>query len=388
MDRRAFLAAVGGAAASLSGCLGESGSPLPTRPTGTWRQAGHDARNTASADVPVPTRGAAAWTRGPGGVAAPLVADGTVYSVARDAAALDARTGERRWRVELPGRAEHAPALGDDRLFVATEERVLALDREDGSERWAESLPRSAGDPPTLGGDPAVLTVPLVARRNAAGLLAYDPASGERRWENSTIRARRPAIDGERVYTTGYRSDGDTGVLRALSAADGSRRWERELASPDTPPVVADDGILVGSTGTLRTYDPAGEERRSLAVGDGRLDEPPAVDGGLAVVGAGGETIAVDLAAGEIRWRVDVGVASGLALGREAVVVGAETLSEETGPGVAVLDRTDGRVRWEYDLGGFDSVVSTPPTLADGGVYVVTNREASVLALGDVSGES
>ena len=388
MDRRTFLAAVGGAAVSLSGCLGESGSPLPTRPTGTWRQAGHDARNTASADVPVPTRGAAAWTRGAGGVAAPLVADGTVYSVAREATALDARTGERRWRVELPGRAEHAPALGDERLFVATEERLLALDVEDGGERWSTSLPRPAGDPPTLGGDPPVLAVPLVARRDADGLLGYDPASGEQRWREATIRASQPAVDGEVLYTTGYRQDGDTGVLRALSTADGERRWTRALASPDTPPVVADAGILVGADGTLVAYDPGGEERRSLTAVDGRLDEPPAVEDGLAVLGASGETVAVDLAAGEIRWRVDIGVGSGLALSREAVVVGAETLLEGTGPGVAVLDRTDGGVRWEYELGGFDSVVTTRPTLAEGAVYVVTNREAGVLALGDVASES
>jgi hypothetical protein len=94
-DRRTFLAVSEGAAVAVAGCFGESGRALPSDPAGDWSHHAHDVQNTGAADVSVPERGNRAWDGGPASVAAPLVDDGVVFSVAETATALDATSGDQ-----------------------------------------------------------------------------------------------------------------------------------------------------------------------------------------------------------------------------------------------------------------------------------------------------
>lgn len=384
LSRRAFLATAVGAAVTLSGCQGDSNRELPAEPTGTWRQYASDAGNTGASDASVPDRGNVAWDGGEVGAVEPLVADGTVFAAAEGVAAFDARSGEQLWETPLSGTADDTPALTPEGLLVTAGRDLVHLDREDGAELWSRQLPRPADGAITV--DPPLATVPLEARRGRTGLVAHDVDAGDRRWTDATLSASTTAIDGERVYVTGYRQDGNTGILRALASADGETMWTVELDHPDTVPVLAAGELLVGDGGTLGVHSPDdGDRNRTLGSYGDRLDEPPAVaDGTAYVTSRDPEVVAVSVDDGSVDWRVEGGSGPGVAVGREAVVVSTEMLPDASAAGVAAIDRADGSVRWEFSIQGFDAFPSTAPALADGAVFFTSNQHSGVVALADL----
>lgn len=388
MERREFLAVSAGTAVAVAGCLGESGRALPVDPTGDWTHHAHDAWNTGAADVPVPERGNRAWDAGAASVATPLVDDGVVFSVAETATALDATSGEQLWRVDLPGTAKQTPALSDGQLLVATEQQLVTLGREDGNEQWSSDLPRPARRPVSVGTDVSLVTVPLAAQQDAPGLVAYDTETGDEVWTDETLAARMTAIVDDTVYVTGYRQDGDTGVLRCLDVTDGTQLWEQELDHPDTPPVIVDPGLLVGDGGTLVMHDLSdGTRQQTLGQFGDRIGTPPVVTGETAFVTSNeGTLVAVSVLNGERRWQRDVGVVAdtGISVGRNAVVAAATNLPDASLAGIVAYERDDGGVRWEHAIEGFDASSSTPPVLADQAVYYVSNKSSGVVALGDL----
>lgn len=388
MNRRLFLAVAASTALGVAGCLGESGRSLPGNPTGNWTHHAHDAQNTGAADVGVPERGNRAWDTGAAQVATPLVDDGTVFSVAETATALDAKTGDQIWEVDLPGTAEQTPALTGTQLLVAADQQLVALERNGGGDQWSIDLPRPARGPVTVAGATPVVAVPLAARQGAPGLVVYDARTGDEMWTDETVSPRATAIADGMVSVTGYKQDGDTGVLRGLDAADGSQLWERALDRPDTPPVIADAGILVGDAGTLAVHDPTdGTRERALGRFGNRIQAPPAVVGETAfVTSSDGAIVAVSTTDDDRLWHRDAGVVAGtgISIGRETVVASATNLPDASLAGIAAYERSDGTARWAHAIEGFDAYPSTPPVLADGAVFYVSNESSGVVALGDL----
>ena len=103
--------------------------------------------------------------------ASPAVADGTLYVGGRFAGdedgdgdgdeggaaevaglvALDAATGEERWRVAREGFAAHSPVVADDLVYVASEDnRLYALDAATGEVRWSLAFEWDLGTPALL----------------------------------------------------------------------------------------------------------------------------------------------------------------------------------------------------------------------------------------------
>ena len=124
---------------------------------------------------------------GPTRNAPTAVADGVVYAGGEAIRALDAGSGERRWRVEPP--ADHfvvgSPVVTADTVFAPVHEEVsdapgdnylLALDRRDGSERWRTELPSFVPEwaPFTVASGTVYV--------GGAGLRALDADTGEERW--------------------------------------------------------------------------------------------------------------------------------------------------------------------------------------------------------------
>ncbi|MFW5900674.1 MAG: PQQ-binding-like beta-propeller repeat protein [archaeon] len=388
MKRRKFLAVSAGAGLGVAGCLGAADRALPEVPTGDWTDHAHDVRNTGSATVSVPPRGNRAWESGAPRDAAPLVADEAVLSVGETATALEAKTGDQLWERELPGTAEQTPSVDSSRLFVTTDQQLVALAREDGEQQWTVPLARPARRPVTASPEHSLVTVPLSAQQGTPGLVAYDAATGDVLWEDQTLAARTAAIADGLVYATGYRQDGETGVVRGLAVSDGSRQWETELTSPDAPPVVTDDGVFVADGGTLALHDPGdGTRRRSLGTFGDRIAEIPAVTAETAFVTASdGAPVAVSIGDGTTLWRNDVGVVAGtgVSVGQGAVVGSVTNLQDRDQAGIAAFERSDGTVRWEHPIEGFDAFPSTPPVLAEGAVFYVSNENRGVVALGDL----
>lgn len=367
----------------VAGCSGTSRS-LPEIPMGAWPQRAHDSRNTGSASVTVPSRGTAAWDAGEAHIATPLVADGTVYSVSHEATALDAKNGNQQWSFDFDGKADHTPVLLEDALVAVADDQVVALGRDDGSAVWSTPLPEIATGAVTATPDGSLVVVPVGDNH----LEAFDPENGERQWRASIIASRKAAISGETVYATGYRADGDTGLLRAFSAADGSTLWEADLTHPDAPPVVVDEGLVVADAGTVALHDTSdGTRRRALGSFGERVAVPPAVSDGTVYVAAGnGGLAAVSLDDGTETWRneVRVNIETGISVGIEAVVAPVSDLPEADLPGIAAFERTDGSPRWEHAIEGFDAAASTPAVLADAAVFYTSNESIGVVALGDL----
>ena len=404
MYRRRQLLAGGGSLGllALSGCVGVPGGDddrsLPDRPTGTWRQSGHDARNTSAADVAVPERGAVAWSGGDATTIPPLFAGGTVVSVGEGLEALDATTGDRRWRRDLDGDAPVAsvtqPALADGHLVIGGTGRLRSVDPEDGSERWERPIEGAPIGPTTVGPDGDLGIAPF--ERPSEGepvieLVAFAVDSGETEWTApllSSVRTTPPAVFERRVYAVGYARD-DTPIVRCLDAEDGELAWERELADPTTPPVATGDGILVGDDGRVVVHDPAeGERLASIGIADGEIAAIAAADGTAFVLSEAG-LVATSIPRESERWAVaGEARADGVAVGRNAVVAPMSSPAfdlDTPWPCIAAFDRRDGALRWYHAVDdAFDPAIGGSPVVADGAVLAMSNTRAGITALGDL----
>jgi outer membrane protein assembly factor BamB len=254
----------------------------------------------------------------PGGL---VVADGLVYAAttAGEVVALEADTGEERWRSEVEGRLEATPAVVEDLVLVAGE------DQQTG-----------------------VVTV-----------FALDAATGGRpQWRFSTpgptLPASAPASDGERAFVAT-----SEGVLRALDLDGGGQVWtaemraavsSRQVPAAASPLVVADRLHLYG----LGPGD--GEERWTFLLADlralpgGRRNtlspSSPAVLGEAAVIGdASGVLSAIDLDTGRLVWRSDLspGPLGAVAVGDDLVFAttlgqGGSVIGLEHDPDGVLLD--------------------------------------------------
>lgn len=387
LTRRDALLAGAGTLVVLAGCFDRPTRSLPKQPTGEWRHRAHDAYNTGSADVAVPPRGTPAWEQGEAHRTAPVISDGTVYSVGDEVTAVDAQTGKTQWETNLTGKADFAPALLGDHLFVAANDppnqHIVALAHDDGTEMWSTSLPEPVRGALTVTDEPPLVTVPLGETR----LLAVDPQTGDQMWHEATVGARQTAIADSTVYVAGYRQDGDTGVLRALSATDGSRLWETDLEHPDGPPIVVNDELLVADSGTLAIHNREdGARLRELGTFGDRIHPSPVVADRRAFVPADGDIVAVSVADGSREWRTNVPVTagSGVTVGRDAVVAAVTNLPREKHAGIAAFERADGTTRWTHEIEGFHAAASAAPVLADGAVFYASNERFGIVALGDL----
>lgn len=138
--------------------------------------------------------------------ATPLVIDGTIYftSAWSKAFAVDARTGEEKWRYDprVPGRygvnaccdvVNRGMAAWGDKVFFGTiDGRLIALDRETGELAWDVE----SADPElryTITGAPRVIDGRVIIGNGGAELgvrgyvSAYDAESGEMLWRFYTV---------------------------------------------------------------------------------------------------------------------------------------------------------------------------------------------------------
>ena len=159
-----------------------TGGSLPRAAAGdgsTTYVGSHDGRLYA-----VALDGTTSWTLDVGAdhFATPAVRDGMVYAMAAlpDQAhllAIDAATGEERWRFTPPdGSGLHSPSADASSVYISSEESIYALSPEDGSIRWAHDRD---------GWNTAGLTVAqdtLYSIVAGGTLYALDTKTGEERW--------------------------------------------------------------------------------------------------------------------------------------------------------------------------------------------------------------
>jgi outer membrane protein assembly factor BamB len=240
----------------------------------------HDARTGARRWTATASRSDGAlslpdvWTPTASGSGALAVGDGMAYVVngAGVLVALDAATGDERWRVAVPERFRIAPDLvvpaavaetvvlrirGVDESSAgpAPTSIVAALEAATGATRWEERGTLGFGEV-AVGG--ALVLVPRPGD-GAGSLVALDVKSGERRWEVTGPRGAFVALSvGDDVAYVAAQDE----AMRAVDLRSGDGLWRSAGGGQvRLPPAVANGAVF--------TVDEAGTVSALASVGDG-----------------------------------------------------------------------------------------------------------------------
>ncbi len=342
-------------------------------------------------------------------VAPPVVADGVAYLGDRDGHvyALDARTGEVRWRYDHQETKYNEilgpPVVVGDLLLVDVDEWMFAHDRATGAIRWSII---DAGIGATVAGGKLVAV-------SSKAVNAWDLATLEPLWRRTSLRGllnTHPVAAGDlMICPLGFEPHHTHGGLRALSRHTGYTVWEvdEQRVTCDDPERDCDEDALfitpfhvavAGDTvWTTRRRDhpsdshvthdlvgfdaESGAERASLPV-DGYVMGAVATDGETLYVPTGTRLVA----AGAARWTASI---ASQPVGAPIVAGGVVHLATEDGS-LHAFDAATGSARWTVTLDAqtgwadrptdeyFEPV--TPFTLAGGLLYV--NTDSAVVALG------
>ncbi|MDY7101266.1 MAG: PQQ-binding-like beta-propeller repeat protein [Actinomycetota bacterium] len=320
-----------------------------------------------------------------------------------------------RWRLELAGRplgsASSTPIVVDDTVYYGdTGASVYALDRTTGELRW--QVDGAGGGP---GPNGVVVNDGVVyASDDGTGIRALSADDGAERWSTDLVDAGglvniAPVVaDGLVLAATSASGEpGARGTLFALDADTGAIVWSFDTIVSDDlwghpeinsgggawfPPAV---DLAAGRTywGTSNPYPfpgAPGYPNGSSRPGDNRWTQ---------------STLALDLATGELAWGHQA-VPHDL-FDRDAVLTALADTDDDGAPDVVIGTgkharvlglSTDGELLWDTPIGlhdnddvtefdgelvvlpGMAGGVVTPPTVADGVVYVVVANVASPYA--------
>jgi len=242
-----------------------------------------------------------------------------------EAIAMLAESGAEIWRRNVGVPLRGAPTVVNGRLFTVTNDNQLyALNIEDGGVAWTHiGIAEDAG---IIGAaSPAVGSGVVVAPYSSGELVALRVENGRLLWADSLTRTRRatplaelndingsPVIDRDIVIAVGHAGD-----MVAIDLRSGTRLWEQEIASLQTPWVAGDFVFVVTTeaqivclarnTGRIRwvrqlpRYED--EERRREAI---EWSGPVLASDRLIVVSSRGDGIAVSPYSGDILGQLEL----------------------------------------------------------------------------------
>jgi outer membrane protein assembly factor BamB len=205
-----------------------------------------------------------------------LVAHGeTLFAVDADYVlhALDPRTGDDRYTLELAGGIVTPPVLIRDRLHVVSRYgELVALDPRDGRRLYTRlvgetsTAPVAAGDTLFIVDDDGYVT-------------AVDSRTGDFAWLTRPARKVEvgPVLVGETLV---FAEPG--GTLHALATATGAPRWTRAITAAPAALVGLEEAVLfLGERGTLisvdvRTGEPRWSRDHPYAANDATDEKPQA----------------------------------------------------------------------------------------------------------------
>ncbi|MGA5082297.1 PQQ-binding-like beta-propeller repeat protein [Streptomyces griseoincarnatus] len=236
--------------------------------------------------------------------------------------ALDPADGRTLWRHDVasgPTRGE-PPVLSAGLLHPSLDRigDLEALDPATGEPVWQQD------DTPAYEGIRAVGDTLLLTGSDGM-VTGVDSASGETRWSRRIPGQAVPyftSFDGEKnpaAYAATTSDDGSTTRVTAVDPATGDVRWDAEFEGTLTPAGIADgqvfllaDGGIHGDTAAVVRYRPDTGVNQRVTLPVPVADAEAGVRGDTVyLMGAGGSLVAVDMAAGVQRWRLETGISWG-----------------------------------------------------------------------------
>jgi outer membrane protein assembly factor BamB len=273
-----------------------------------------------------------------------------------------------RWRFHAGGAVTHGVSVAGDFALFSSDDGVLhAVGLADGAERWTFQ-----GPAPMNG--PLVIDDRVYAADGQGFLHAFDLADGRLLWtSDGTVQGPSELGSlGGRLYV-----GTEDGFVVAIDASNGTEDW-RVAVSPAGQPVKAPataSGILVAATEDLQlaALNPDnGDVRWTAQVGRDTVGTP-VIDGDTVYLGASpepgnGRLVALDLATGTERWRIDENLPS-------PSIVDGIGYSAGSGGAIVAIDLASGRELWRTP---FDGRFRAPAVA--GNVVYVTGDSAKLIA--------
>jgi eukaryotic-like serine/threonine-protein kinase len=195
--------------------------------------------------------------------AAPAIANGVVYVAGGDQTfyALNGQSGAVIWSKPVKGVGASSPAVANGGVFFGTnytDGGIYALSTADGSQLWRVDV----GGGSSVDSSPVVADGTVYIGSGQGVVFALDAATGKARWQvapaGNTVMsiATNAVVANGVVYVTGVVSGSgsitSTTVLWALSAQDGSTKWQYSgiaVSSLVTVSPAADSGTVFFSSG-------------------------------------------------------------------------------------------------------------------------------------------
>lgn len=238
---------------------------------------------------------------------------------------LDAATGELVWQARVPSPMRTAPTVSDGRVFVLTiDNEIVALSAESGERLWSyQGIAEAAG---LLGGGAAAVSGNTVIVGFSSGeLFALRAETGRVLWNESLAGVQRsdafstlvdirgrPVIDRTLVVAVSH-----SGLLAGIDLRRGSRAWDRDIGSSQSPWVAGDFVYVVDNNGEVICL--TREEGRirwiqSLPKWEDEVDKedpiywagPVLAGDRLIVVGTSGEALSLSPYTGDILGAIDL----------------------------------------------------------------------------------
>jgi eukaryotic-like serine/threonine-protein kinase len=194
-------------------------------------------------------------------LSSPVVAEGTVYFGSGDGNlyALDAVTGEQRWRFKTGDVVHASPALANGVLFVGSwDSYFYAIDAKSGKEKWRFHAGEDALLHNQVGfqSSPAVVDGIVYTGCRDAQLYALDAATGKEKWKLDNQLSwviTSPAVKDGRVFF----ATSDSSLYQVVEAATGKLLLKQDgKAYMFSSPAVTNDVVFIGVlNGTLEARD-------------------------------------------------------------------------------------------------------------------------------------
>lgn len=304
----------------------------------------------------------------------PTAANDTVYfgTPMRFVYAVDAQTGEEKWKYELGASISGAPTLGEGKIYIGQqggEDEFYCLDAETGKKVWDTNLDWVWGSATYSDG---MVYVPGID----GYAWALDAASGHVVWKYPFAMSvcSEPAVEGDIVIFGCWDN-----YLKAFDKKTGELRWQYNGAGTDSGVAIMKNGRIYVKNKCIDAE--TGELVWEFEDGNNIFNVTPAYHDGKVYMscwqglGLGGICVramvyCIDAETGEQIWKTQGAGLSSPVIGGEGNVY-FPSIADSYFYSVDSKGNGDGtpRVNWIYQMGGI--VEESTPALYKGKAYIM-----------------